>query len=136
MTSPLHIDTPPHCVPSRVLSPAHGDRWRCHAALRLIAGARQRAEKQASGRARVVSCDEAGYDGFGLQRRLHAMGETVSEMLDRVRVSRIRRPRYGCRTCGSIHQAPAPERPIAKGLVTPGLLAQVLVSKYCDHRPL
>ena len=33
---------------------------------------------------------------------------------------RIRRPRYGCRACGTIHQASAPERPIAKGLATPG----------------
>jgi transposase len=72
--------------------------------------------------------------------QLHLIGETVSEMLDhvpaRLRVIRIRRPRYGCRTCGTIHQAPAPERPIAKGLATPGLLAHVLVAKYCDHLPL
>ena len=72
--------------------------------------------------------------------RCIAIGETVSEMLDhvpaRLRVIRIRRPRYGCRACGTIHQAPAPERPIAKGLATPGLLAHVLVSKYCDHLPL
>jgi transposase len=71
---------------------------------------------------------------------LHAIGETVSEMLDfipaRLRVLRIRRPKYGCRTCGTIHQAPAPERPIAKGMASPGLLAHVLVSKYCDHTPL
>ena len=55
---------------------------------------------------------------------VHEIGETVSEMLDyvpaRLRVLRIRRPKYGCRTCGTIHQAPAPERPIAKGLATPG----------------
>jgi hypothetical protein len=49
---------------------------------------------------------------------------------------RIRRPKYGCRACGTIHQAPAPDRPIAKGLATPGLIAHVLVSKYCDHTPL
>jgi transposase len=71
---------------------------------------------------------------------LHTIGETVSEMLDfvpaRLRVLRIRRPKYGCRACGTIHQAPAPERPIAKGLASPGLLAHVLVSKYCDHTPL
>jgi transposase len=71
---------------------------------------------------------------------LHAIGETVSEMLDWVpaslRVLRIRRPKYGCRSCGSIHQAPAPERAIAKGLATPNLLAQVLVAKYGDHTPL
>jgi transposase len=72
--------------------------------------------------------------------RLHPIGEATSEMLDwvpaRLRVLRIRRPKYGCRACGTIHPAPAPERPIAKGLASPGLLAQVLVSKYCDHAPL
>jgi transposase len=71
---------------------------------------------------------------------LHSIGESVSEMLDfvpaRLRVLRIRRPKYGCRACGTIHQAPALERPIAKGLASPALLAHVLVSKYCDHTPL
>lgn len=33
-------------------------------------------------------------------------------------------------------QAAAPERLIAGGLATPLLLAQVMVSKYCDHTPL
>lgn len=72
--------------------------------------------------------------------KLHLIGETVSEMLDhvpaRLRVIRVCRPRYGCRACNTIHQVAAPERPIAKGLATPGLLAHVLVSKYCDHLPL
>jgi transposase len=71
---------------------------------------------------------------------LHAIGDTVSEMLDyvpaRLQVIRICRPRYGCRACGTIHQAPAPDRPIAKGLVSPALLAHVLTAKYCDHLPL
>ncbi len=71
---------------------------------------------------------------------IHKIGETISEMLDyvpaRLRVLRIRRPKYGCRACGTIHQAPAPDRPIAKGLASPGLLAHVLVAKYCDHLPL
>ena len=73
-------------------------------------------------------------------KALHKIGETVSETLDfvpaRLRVLRISRPRYGCRACGTIHQAPAPERPITKGLATSGLLAHVLISKYCDHLPL
>ena len=55
---------------------------------------------------------------------IHKIGEAVSEMLDyvpaRLRVLRIRRPKYGCRACGTIHQAPAPERPIAKGFASPG----------------
>jgi transposase len=71
---------------------------------------------------------------------LHPIGESVSEILDwvpaQLRVVRICRPKYGCRTCGTMHQAPAPERPIAGGLATPALLAQLLVSKYCDHTPL
>jgi len=70
----------------------------------------------------------------------HVIGESISEMLDfvpaRFRVLRIRRPKYGCRACGTIHQAPAPERPITKGLASPGLLAHVITAKYCDHTPL
>ena len=71
---------------------------------------------------------------------IHKIGETVSEMLDyvpaRLQVLPICRPKYGCRACKNIHQAPAPERPITKGLPSPGLLAHVLVSKYCDHLQL
>ena len=71
---------------------------------------------------------------------LHSIGESVSEMLDwvpaQLRVLRITRPKYACRTCDTVAQAPAPERPIAGSLATPALLAQVLVSKYCDHTPL
>jgi transposase len=33
-------------------------------------------------------------------------------------------------------QAEAPRRAIERGLAGPGLLAHVLVSKYCDHQPL
>src|SRR5258707_4704988 len=71
---------------------------------------------------------------------LHAIGESVSEMLDwvpaQLRVIRITRPKYACRSCNKVVQASAPERLIAGGLATPALLAQVLVSKYCDHTPL
>src|SRR5579872_1401978 len=71
---------------------------------------------------------------------LHVIGESVSEMLDwipaQLRVIRTTRPKYACRTCETVVQAPAPERVIAGGLATPALLAQVLVSKYCDHTPL
>ncbi len=71
---------------------------------------------------------------------LHGIGESVSEMLDwipaQMRVVRITRPKYACRACGTVAQAAAPERVIAGGLATPALLAQVLVSKYCDHTPL
>jgi hypothetical protein len=70
---------------------------------------------------------------------LHAIGEDTSEMLDLVpaqlRVKVVRRPRYACRTCEEgVVQAPAPERPIAGGMATEALLAQVLVAKYADFR--
>lgn len=87
-----------------------------------------------------ITCDVASAVCPGCGGALHTIGESVSEMLDfvpaRLRVLRIRRPKYGCRACGTIHQAPAPERPIAKGLASSALLAHVLVSKYCDHTPL
>lgn len=71
---------------------------------------------------------------------LHIIGESVSEMLDwipaQLRVIRTTRPKYACRTCETVLQAPAPDRLIAGGVATPALLAQVLVSKYCDHTPL
>ena len=71
---------------------------------------------------------------------LREAGESVAEMLDwvpaQVRVLRIRRPKCACRACGTLQQAPAPERLLARGLATPGLVAHVLVSRYCDHLPL
>src|SRR5260370_34618498 len=71
---------------------------------------------------------------------MHSIGESQAEMLDwvpaQLRVLRIIRPKYACRACSTVAQVPAPERPIAGGLATPALLAQVLVSKYCDHTPL
>jgi transposase len=45
------------------------------AALRLISKARRKAQKQAGGRVRVVSCYEAGYDCFWLHRWLESRGD-------------------------------------------------------------
>ena len=72
--------------------------------------------------------------------RLREMGEDVAEMLEYVRASfkvlRHVRPKLSCDDCDRIVQAPAPSRPIDRGLAGPGLLAHVLVSKYADHQPL
>src|SRR5581483_6418116 len=54
----------------------------------------------------------------------------------RYQVIRHVRPKLSCAICQKIVQAPAPSRPIARGLAGPGFLAHVLVSKYCDHLPL
>ncbi len=68
------------------------------------------------------------------------LGEDVSEMLEyvpeRFKVIRHVRPKLSCTQCDTIVQAPAPSRPIARGMAGPGLLAHVLVSKYADHLPL
>ena len=88
----------------------------------------------------ALAGDAGGGCCSGCGGTLHSIGESVSEMLDYVpaelRVIRIRRPKYACRTCGIVVQTPAQERPITGGLATPALLAQVLVAKYCDHLPL
>src|SRR5258707_4344099 len=74
------------------------------------------------------------------QGELRKLGEDVSEMLEYVPASfvviRHVRPKLSCTRCDCIVQAEAPSRPIARGLAAPGLLAHVLVSKYCDHLPL
>ena len=46
------------------------------------------------------------------------------------------RPKLSCRTCETIVQAPMPSLPIERGRPGPGLIAHVVVSKYCDHTPL
>jgi transposase len=71
---------------------------------------------------------------------LKHLGEDVCEMLERepVRLKVIRhvRPKLACASCDTIVQAPAPTRPIERGMAGPGLLAHVVVGKYADHVPL
>jgi transposase len=78
-------------------------------------------------------CPECG----GELRRL---GEDVSEILERVpaqfKVVRHVRVKLSCARCQSIVQAPAPARPIERGIAGAALLAHVLMSKYGDHLPL
>lgn len=72
--------------------------------------------------------------------KLRWLGEDLSETLEyvpaRFKVVRTVRPKLNCAGCCLIVQAPAPNRPIDRGLAGPGLLAHVLVSKYADHLPL
>ena len=75
-----------------------------------------------------------------------AVSEEVSEQAEyipgRVVVLRTVRKTYacgGCHTNGNDPQmvtAPPPPAPIEKGLAGPGLLSQVIMSKYGDHLPL
>ncbi|MGH7087445.1 MAG: IS66 family transposase [Stellaceae bacterium] len=78
------------------------------------------------------------------------LGEDVTEVLDyvpgRFRITRHVRPKYACRRCEAITQAPwafspracpvGPALPTPRGHAAPGMLAHLLVSKYADHLPL
>ena len=77
---------------------------------------------------------------------LHKIGEDVSKRLDKVpaklTVIVTKRPKLACRDCekngadevAGIIQAPAPARLIEGGLPTERLIADVVVSKFADHR--
>ena len=72
---------------------------------------------------------------------MQPFGEDVTEELDvvpaKLFVVEHVRPKYSCRACQEgVTQADLPWRPVEKGRPGPGLLAQVLVSKYVDHLPL
>jgi transposase len=71
---------------------------------------------------------------------IRKFGEDVSEQLERIpatyKVIRHVRPKFACAGCERVVEAPAPARPIERGLPGPALLAHVLVSKYGDHSPL
>jgi len=70
------------------------------------------------------------------------IGQETSEQLEYVpaRMKAIRhvRPKYACKKCEaaeSMKIAPVPAQIIEKSIVTPGLLAFVLVAKFCDAIP-
>jgi transposase len=71
---------------------------------------------------------------------LRKLGEDVSEMLEYIPASffviRHVRPKLSCSRCSCVVQAPAPERPVDRGMAGPGLLAHMLTGKYADHLPL
>jgi transposase len=72
--------------------------------------------------------------------QLRLFGEDVAEQLEYIpesfKVIRHVRPKFACSGCDRVVEAPAPSRPIERGLAGPGLLAHVLMSKFGDHLPL
>lgn len=75
------------------------------------------------------------------------IGQDVSEKLDyipaKVQVIRQIRLKYACDVCEGVESegptvqiAPLPPQIIPKGIATPGLLAHIAISKYCDALPL
>jgi transposase len=81
----------------------------------------------------ACTCPDCG----GALRRL---GLDAHEMLDivpvRWRVVRNVRPKYSCRVCEKIVQAPAPAGAVARGKASFATLAHVVVSKFDHHLPL
>ncbi len=57
-------------------------------------------------------------------------------MSSALKVIRTERVKKACTKCDCIVEAPAPSRPIERGIAGPGLLARVLTGKYCEHLPL
>src|SRR3546814_14746132 len=51
-------------------------------------------------------------------------------------VIRTVRPKYSCRACDKIVQAPAPAKAIARGKASFATLAHVVVHKFDHHLPL
>jgi transposase len=82
----------------------------------------------------ACSCPGCGHTVFS------RIGQDEREVLEYVpssfKVMRHVRPKLSCRACETIVQAPMPSLPIERGRPGPGLIAHVLVSKYCDHTPL
>ena len=77
------------------------------------------------------------HDGHALKR----IGEETSEQLEFIpatlQVIRNVRPKYACPKCeDGVRIANVPPQPIPKSMASPSLLAQIVVSKYCDALPL
>ena len=78
-------------------------------------------------------CPNCGGEEF------HKISDDISETLDYIpasfKVIKTIRPRCACKNCENIVQADIPDKPIAKGKAEAGLLAHILVQKYCNHLP-
>ena len=85
-------------------------------------------------RERVVI--EPKEDVFGLR----AIGEDITEELEyipgKLFVRQYVRPKYAKPDGEGIITAELPIRPIEKGIAGPGLLAQTIIDKFCDHLPV
>ncbi len=69
------------------------------------------------------------------------IGEETRNLVDYIPCSVIMREqvaeKWACKPCqGKVVQSELPQKPIERGLAGPGLLAQVVVSKFADHLPL
>jgi len=74
-------------------------------------------------------------------RQMDRIGEDVTRELE-LQPAKLEahihvRPKYACRCCKEdVCAAPLPPRPIPGGIAGPGLVSEVIVSKFGDHLPL
>ena len=74
-------------------------------------------------------------------RQMDCIGEDVTRELEyepaKFEAHIHVRPKYACRRCkNGVSAAPVEPRPIPGGIAGPGLITQVIVSKFGDHAPL
>ena len=74
-------------------------------------------------------------------RTMDRIGEDVTRELEyepaKLEAHIHTRPKYACRCCqDGVSAAPLPPRPIPGGIAGPGLVTEVIVSKFSDHLPL
>jgi transposase len=84
---------------------------------------------------------EANKQCSGCGRLKDRIGQDESRILEyvpaKLEVHVYVRPKYACRYCkDGVASPPPPERPIARGIAGPGLIAQIVVAKFGDHLPL
>ena len=119
--------------PSEPLPPiAAGRRRRRRRELDLSRLPHHRHESELSAAEKI--CDCCG-------RHKDRIGEDVTTVVEhvpaRLEVHEYVRGKYACRYCkDGVSSPPPPPRPIARGIAGPGLVAEIIVSKFSDHLPL
>ena len=78
-------------------------------------------------------CPDCGGESF--RKIADDISETLEYKPSSFYVVKHIRPRCVCINCEKIVQAYPSSKPIAKGIAGPGLLAHILVQKYCNHLP-
>ena len=79
-------------------------------------------------------CHSCGSEEF--RKLSDDISETLEYIPSSFKVKRYIRPRAVCINCESIVQACPASKTIDKGKAEPGLLAHILIQKYCNHLPL
>jgi len=80
------------------------------------------------------NCPECG--GSEFRKIADDVSETLEYVPSSFKVIRHIRPRCACIACERIVQAYAPSKAIDKGKAGAGLLAHILIQKYCNHLPI